>query len=236
MPIILRVDVDKPFGHSNLINKVKSKLSEDYWFPNFLPFKRNYLYHLEDFISVCNRENVRGLFYFRICTTPNEIIKKLLIDGGHKVGMHAENTRDYSTFTNELSNLTKLSSLTFDTFTKHGSGSLKLGKHHYAPYEPDKYREWAPKSNIQFPFGNEICAAAVDFTAIDGFFPKMFWLEREYRDSNIFEIKDLIEIAKTSVVPVLIHPCNFVSSSVVRNDFMDLIKQAKEANIDWILI
>ena len=236
MPLILRVDVDKPYGHSTIINKIKSKLSEDYWFPKFGPWHKNYLYHLEDFIQTCNKNSIPGLFYFRICTSPDAKIKKILQEGGHKPGVHAENTRDISTFKNELQHLKKISGLEFETFTKHGSGNLKLGKHHYAPYEPEKYLSWTDELNLQFPFGNEICSDKNDFKNQKNFYPKMFWLEREYRDPNFFDIEDLIEVAKNDIVPVLIHPCNFVTSEIVRNDFMNLIKLSKQAGIEWILI
>jgi len=236
MPLVLRVDVDKPYGNSNFYNSVRSKLSEDYWYPNFSLFKYNYLAQLDEFLNYCNKVSIKGYFYFRICTIPDENIKKLLKNGGHKAGMHAENTRNYDTFKNEYEKLLDLSNIKLDSFSKHGSGKIKLGKHHYAPYEPDKYIEWAKKLNISFPFGNDICSCAEDLKITDDYYPKIFWIEREYRNEHFKNLSKLIEVAKKEIVPILIHPSNFNSTAAVRNDFKELIQLAKEHNIDWVLL
>src|ERR1035438_3758167 len=96
MPLILRVDVDKPYGNSNLFTKIVSKLTEDYYFPKINSL---YLEHIADFIELCNSNNIRGYFYHRQCTIPNKKIIKMLMDGKHKYGLHAENTKSFETLT-----------------------------------------------------------------------------------------------------------------------------------------
>src|ERR1041385_3333452 len=100
MPLILRFDVDKPYGNAGLLRRVMSKLVEDYWFPRLDAF--GYLSHLAAFLRYCNEQKIQGLFYFRLCTLPNDEIKTLLKQGNHKVGFHAENTRSFETFSDEL--------------------------------------------------------------------------------------------------------------------------------------
>ena len=234
MPLILRVDVDKPYGRSNLANKIKSKLVEDYWFPK--ADSLNYLYHVEKFIEYCNSQNVIGYFYFRMCTMPNERIKKLLKEGNHKVGFHAEDTRSFETLNADINKFKSESHLTFDSFTKHGSGTYKLGKHHYPPYEPDKYFEWAKALELEYLFGNGICKNSKDLISINSFYPNMFWMEQEYRDENFFELNQVIEFSKENIVPILIHPCNFAASVIVKNDFKTLGEMARENNIKWIFL
>ncbi len=231
MPFILRVDVDKPYGRNNFINKIKSKLAEDYWFP----YANNYLHHLKDFLQFCNIQGISGNIYFRNCTTPDEETKKLLVKGKHRAGFHAENTRSFDTFNHELNSIKIRSGLKIDSFTKHGSGMLKLGKNHYPLYEPDKYLAWAEKTDLRFPFGNGICKKKEDLLPKNGFFPNMFWIERDYRDKNFFDLDMIVHHAINLTIPVLIHPCNYSASEIVKNDFKELTEIAKKKNVPWIL-
>lgn len=233
MSLILRVDVDKPYGHANLVRKVASKLTEDYWFPQFL-LKDKYLTHLVAFLELCNREKVQGFIYFRTCTHPDEKVLRLLNEGGHKIGFHAENTRSVETFSAELNSFKKsLSGCQVDSFTKHGSGTLKLGKHHYAPYEPDKYKKWATDLAIKYYFGNGICNSVDDLKCENSFWPNMFWIEREYRTDKFSQIDSLVSASVDNDVVALVHPCNFVTSAEVSNDFKDLIRLSKQKNVKW---
>ncbi len=233
MPFILRVDIDKPYGSSNLFQRIISKLREDYWFPKIDSL--GYLRHVEIFLDLCLSENISGNFYFRNCTAPNTKIIRLLEKGCHVVGLHAENTKTITTFSSELSDFKEISNKKeISTFSKHGSGIHKLGKNHYVPYEPEKYLEWADKLKISFPFGNDICTSEKDFLNRDIYFPKIFWIEREYRSSKLNSLEDIIKIAKDNIVPILIHPTNFCARRNVKNDFIKLIRLSKEADISWI--
>jgi hypothetical protein len=234
MALILRVDVDKPYGHSNLFYKLISKISEDFWFPT-LSFI--YLFHLENFLQYCNANEVKGIFYHRMCTLPSKKIKKLILEGKHKIGFHAENTRNLDTFSGELNLFkAKLNDLECISFSKHGSGVYKLGRFHYPPYEEEKYLDWSKYLHIKFPFGNGIAEKNEDFDSVNDFFDKMFWIEPEYRSKKLNKIEDIIEIAKHKDVPVLIHPCNFYSHKMVRDEFVKLVELAKQNKIEWVLV
>ncbi len=233
MSLILRVDVDKPYGNASLTRSIASKLSEDYWFPDRI-YKTRYLIHLAEFLGLCNKENIAGHIYFRMCTVPDEKIVELVKKGGHRIGFHAENTRSLETFSAEWNDFEEVvSPEKVSSFSKHGSGTLKLGKQHYAPYEPEKYKDWAMELNTRFYFGNGICKSIDDLIPKNDFYPNMFWIEREYRDNSFSGFDQLLKIAKNKDVPVLIHPCNYERSRVVANDFKELIKLSKENNIDW---
>ncbi|MDX2360094.1 MAG: hypothetical protein QNK23_04770 [Crocinitomicaceae bacterium] len=235
MPLILRVDVDKPYGNSNLINAVRSKLSEDYWYPDISVFNSNYLGQLAEFLKHCNRENVSGHFYFRHCTVPDQRIADLMNQGKHKAGIHAENTRSLETFKTEWESVAAKCEIELISFSKHGSGQLKLGKYHYAPYEPENYKEWAKELNVDFRFGNDICISTQDFMGEQDFYSKIFWIERDYRNEQFSDLESVVNCAKQNVVPILIHPSNYDSTPEVKEDFSKLISLAKENNVDWIL-
>lgn len=232
MSLILRVDVDKPYGRKTIARKIASKLTEDFWFPSFLAAK-TYLYHLKDFLRFCNNSGVRGHIYHRLCTLPDNATVELLRQGNHKLGFHAENTRNYETFYNELSEFRKRAPLPVESFTKHGSGELKLGKHHYAPYEPEKYKEWSLQSGVCFYFGNEICKNADELLHINGFYPAMFWIEPEYRSKGFADVNQVLDVAKKNDVVILIHPCNYDASELVANEFKTLVALAKNKGIEW---
>ena len=232
MALILRVDVDKPYGNASFLKRVFSKFSEDYI--NFNCKHLGYLTHLEEFILFCNKQNIPGYFYHRLCTLPTENILKLYKEGGHKIGLHAENTQEYDTFLNELQILEEKTGQKIESFTKHGSGELKLGKHHYPPYEPEKYKEWTVTTDCSFYFGNGIANSPISLLPQNNYFQNMFWVEPDYRHKNLKDISDLIKIAKKQDVPVLIHPCNFSGSKIVHNAFIQIIKMAEQENIKWI--
>jgi len=232
MALILRVDVDKPYGNSSLFKRILSKFSEDYI--TFYNPCLGYLSHLEKLLQFCNENKINGYFYFRLCTFPSAKITELIQSGGHKAGLHTENTRSSESFENELHAIRKRSDLSINTFTKHGSGELKLGKYHYAPYEPEKYSEWAENSGCGFHFGNMIATSASDFDCKNNFYSHMFWIDREYRKVTLKSVEEVIQIAKTRHVPVLIHPCEFNSSENAKNDLVKLVEYARQKNISWI--
>lgn len=233
MGLILRADVDKPYGHSNLLRRVASKLAEDYFsIPIIGSFK--YLSHLVEFLEYCNEQHIPGFIYHRACTAPNKKVRELLVSGGHKVCFHAENTRNFKTFSEELNSFKeKVKPLQVESFTKHGSGVLKLGKYHYPPYEPEKYMDWSGKVHTGFYFGNGICKTENDLYSQNNFFPNMFWMERDCRDAQFSDLQKLLDAAKKQDVVVLIHPCNFHTSKIVSDDFKLLVNLSKKQNVNW---
>lgn len=233
MSLILRVDVDKPFGNSNLFTKIASKFIEDY-LGHISTKTPGYLSHQIRFLEYCNSENVPGFFYYRMCTIPNQKVIQLMEKGGHKFGLHAENTRSFETLGFELDQLRKkISPIPVETFSKHGSGVLKLGKNHYPKYEPQNYIEWSEKLKCAYPFGNDIPKNGDDLIEKNNFYPCVFWIEPEYRFSEFNSIEQLIDVAKTKRVPILIHPENFDRENFVKDEFKKLVKRAKEENIQW---
>jgi len=230
MAIILRIDVDKPFGVNGLANRIKSKIAEDYF---CIGKSFGYLSHLRKLINVCNENNVTGHFYFRICTLPTNDIIELLKKGNHIIGLHAENTNNYDTFSNEFDIVNKHFNGELYDFTKHGSGKLKLGKFHYPPYEPEKYIEWAKKKNTKYILGNGIVQNENDFVKQNDIYQNMFWLEHDYRNANFNDINVVIELATSLTVPIIMHPCSFDADIEVYKDFQKLISAVKSQGISW---
>lgn len=234
MSLLLRVDVDKPYGRKNIAEKIKSKLKEDYWFPQVDTW--GYLNPTEKFLIYCNHNNVKGVFYHRNCTVPNKKVTALLKAGHHELGFHAENTRTPDTFRDELELFRKKTGgMEVRSFTKHGSGQIKIGRYHYPPYEPEKYKVWAKALNLGYYYGNEIAASSADFENNPAFYPKMFWIHGDYRHPELGSIEEIVKIAKQCDVPVIIHPSNFIANPQVNRDFKKLVELAREQSVSWEL-
>ena len=233
MGLILRVDVDKPYGRKTIVEKVKSKLRENYWFPMIGAL--GYLQPTLHFLEYLNKNDISGTFFHRNCTVPDEKVVKLLKEGNHAIGFHAENTKNLGTFQEELLQFRKnIFDLECNSFTKHGSGDIKLGKNHYAPYEPEKYRDWARQLQLNYNFGNGICVTAGDFEIEGDFYPSMFWIHRDYRNDKFNDLTMLVEAAKKTDIPVVIHPSNFTADLQVAGDFRRLVDLAGEHQVPWI--
>lgn len=232
MPLILRVDVDKPYGHHTFLKRLISKLGEELYFPKikFL----GYLHNAKLLLDFCNEHEIPALWYFRNCTLPKPSMISALEAAGHTIGFHAENTRTIKTFKSELRYFEKKSRLEIRHFTKHGSGKLTLGRHHFAPYEPDKYLDWAERLNINFSFGNGIATSFEDLKPVDNFYQSMFWLELNYRSDSFHRIEGVIEFAKDNVVVLVIHPSNFLTDMRVKSELLRIVKLAEKNSIVWL--
>lgn len=232
MSILFRVDVDKPLGHHNLLAKIGSKLSEDL----HISVRKHpqYLFHLKEMLRFLNERNVQAFFYFRLMTLPDSETMALLKSGNHSYGYHIENTRSFETFKNEIEKFNQ-AGFHSNHFTKHGSGSYKLGRFHYAPYEPLKYLEWADKLNLTFYSGNDIPKCQEDlYDKRNHFYTNVFWGESNYRDKNFNNVEDFVDAALYKDVIFLTHPENFYTHKNVKNDVENMISRAKSKNTNWI--
>ena len=141
MALIVRIDVDRPYGKSPFLRHVFSRVGSDYYFPRIQAF--GYLRELEVILQMLNAANVRSHIFFRRCTLPSKPVFDLLDAGGHEIGLHLENSRSYDSFLHEKALLERFVGRPVVSVSKHGSGKHKYGFHHYAPYEPDNYILWA---------------------------------------------------------------------------------------------
>src|SRR5688572_25793367 len=99
MALIVRIDVDRPYGRSGLSRHILSRLSSDYYFPKIEIF--GYLDELKWMLGVLNEHGARAYAFFRRCTLPSHPVLDLLEEGRHESGLHLENSRSYATFASE---------------------------------------------------------------------------------------------------------------------------------------
>jgi hypothetical protein len=223
MALIVRIDVDRPYGKEPLARHVLSRISSDLFFPAVQAF--GYLAELKIMLGMLNNASASAHVFFRRCTRPSKEVLTLMEEGGHLVGLHLENSRSFETFAEEKQFIERHTGQTVRAVSKHGSGRFKYGYHHFAPYEPDKYLDWARKSGMNLFFGNVEDPSIVPQIRADGFasYPSAFWLEPAWRDTERFTIDWLTNQAGTRDVVLLVHPDNVLADAKLTKQFESLI-------------
>jgi hypothetical protein len=224
MALIIRLDVDRPYGAQPLARHILSRVSSDLCFPRVAAF--GFLAELKTMLNMLNEAGVQSYVFFRRCTLPSESILELLDAGGHQIGLHLENSRSFTTFLDETWRLEHHTNCKVLALSKHGSGGGKFGRCHYAPYEPGKYVEWARRTSMRLFLGNleDPTLAPEDGGCGLTVFPSAFWLEPHWRDTKRFTVNWLVEQAQFRNIVLLVHPENVLSDEQLTSDFKMLIR------------
>ena len=173
-----------------------------------------------------NEANARSYAFFRRCTLPSPPIMELLNAGRHEIGLHLENSRSLTTFLEEKQIVERHVGKPVLAMSKHGSGGAKFGFHHYAPYEPERYIDWARQSRMQLFLGNLQDPSVESKQDGDGlsFFPAAFWLETPWRETDKFPVDWLLDHARRRDIVLLVHPENVLGDPGLVSDFKKLIR------------
>ena len=222
MALILRIDVDRPYGKQGIIRHVASRLRSDYYFPVIQRLR--YLDELKIILTLLNARRLAAFVFFRKCTLPSAEVKDLMSAGGHIYGLHLENSRTIDTFRNEHLYLQNCLHSPIETFSKHGSGKHRYGRNHYAPYEPQKYVDWGRELGLKLFFGNWEDPSIepvkeVSFT----YFPSAYWLEPHWRSGEQYNIRWLMSESIRRDIVLMLHPDNVTSSKQIMDEFITVL-------------
>jgi hypothetical protein len=223
MALIIRIDVDRPYGRRPLVRHFLSRLSSDLYFPKLAGF--GFLAELEMMLGWLNEAKARAYVFFRRCTLPSKPLLARLEAGRHEIGLHLENSRSFDTFREEIRIIEDHFGKKVLAVSKHGSGGSKFGFHHYAPYEPERYVEWAQRTSMRLFLGN-LQDPTVEPTQVHNglrVFPSAFWLEPHWRDTHKFTVDWLLERARHQDIVLLVHPENVLADRMLVDDFKRLI-------------
>src|SRR5262249_62263404 len=99
MAVMIRIDVDRPYGKRPLLRHSLSRCSSDLFFPPIAAL--GYLRELEEMLQILSEREARAYVFFRRCTLPSDRIIELLEQGHHEIGLHLENSRSFETFQTE---------------------------------------------------------------------------------------------------------------------------------------
>jgi hypothetical protein len=219
MALILRIDVDRPYGTQGFVRHFASRLASDFYLPRMN--RLGYLDELATILKILNNRGKSAYVFFRKCTYPTPQICRLMQEGGHQFGLHLENSRSEATFNGELRSLERRLNQQIKSFSKHGSGRMRLGLHHYPPYEPERYLPWAKNAGLKNFFGNlenPETPQQQDSEFVQ--FPSAFWLEPSWRDAIRFPIDWLLSEAGKRDVVLLMHPDNVTASASIMREFL----------------
>ncbi|SRR6266581_944489 len=224
MALIIRIDVDRPYGRRPLARHILSRLSSDLYFPKVAGF--GFLTELRIMLDWLNQEGARAHVFFRRCTLPSNSIIESLDSGGHEIGLHLENSRSLESFMVEKQIVERHVVRKVSAFSKHGSGGAKYGFHHYPTYEPRRYVEWAKLASMRLFLGNQQDPSIESTNAGEGLlvFPAAFWLEPHWRDTKKFTVDWLLDHAQYRDIVLLVHPENILADAGLVVDFKRIIK------------
>ena len=225
MALIVRIDVDRPYGKHPVARHVLSRLSADFFFPAIETF--GYLAELNQLLRMLNDEKARAYIFFRRCTLPSKGILKLIDQGGHEIGLHLEDSRSFETFLREKTLLERHIGRSVFAVSKHGSGRSKYGRYHHVPYEPHKYLEWARHARMSLFLGNLEDPALMPTNGAEHLiaYPSAFWLEPSWRDTDRYPVEWLLREASARDVVLLVHPDNLLENPQLTDQFAQLIKR-----------
>ena len=224
MALLIRIDVDRAYGRRPPVRHFLSRLSSDLYFPRVSGL--GFLAELQTMLMWLNEERARAYVFFRRCTLPSRSVLELLDVGRHEIGLHLENSRSFATFQEEKQILAHHVGRKVLAVSKHGSGGARFGFYHYAPYEPERYVEWARQVSMRLFLGNLQDPSLEPTKAGNGLlvFPSAFWLEPPWRDTKQFTIDWLLDRARQRDVVLLVHPENVLAHPGLVADFKKLIR------------
>ncbi len=228
MALIVRIDVDCPYGKQGLLRHIASRVASDYCLPRMTWLR--YLDELKTILCILNANGKIAHVFFRKCTYPTAEVCELMEIGGHQFGLHLENSRSAETFREEHCALEQILGRRVVEFSKHGSGRLHLGRHHFAPYEPQRYLPWARQAGMKVFFGNHEdpeLRPLQDRELL--FYPSAFWLEPYWRDTKKFPMEWLLREAAERDVVMLLHPDNVTASHEIMREFLMAIETLETA-------
>lgn len=225
MALIIRLDIDRPYGRRPFARHVLSRISSDFYFPRIQAL--SHLRELEVILDILRRAESRAYLFFRRCTFPSHTLMNALDRDGHKIGLHLEDSRNFETFCEEKQAIEQYFGRAVVAFSKHGSGRHKYGWKHHAPYEPDKYIEWARKAGMTLFLGNLEDPTMTQYTFEQQVlvFPSAFWLEPSWRDTSRYCVEWLEEEALHRDIVLLVHPENIVDNPELLNHFSRIISK-----------
>ncbi len=223
MALIVRIDVDRPYGKHPITRHLLSRISSDLYFPKVEAF--GYLDELKKMLLLLNERKARSYVFFRQCTLPSEPILRLMEEGSHEIGLHLENSRSFETFLAEKQTLESHVGKPVLSMSKHGSGVFKYGRRHYAPYEMDRYIDWARRVHMKTIFGNLEDPSITPLDEAGGLvcFPSAFWLEPHWRNTMKFPDDWLFTQARERDTVLLVHPENVLENPRISQSFIRMI-------------
>ena len=220
MAIILRIDVDNPYGYHTFWRKVLNYLALNYNFPKIDAL--GYLSHLNSLLRDLEERDVPATFFFKTTTIPNIEMRSRILEM-HEVGFHAVRTRSFQEFLKDFQKVNKAFKGLVSGLSKHGSGEWVGERGHTPEYDPERCIRYAKRLGLKYFSGNGE-DPRVEATVVDGivYYPSAFWISRRRRKPQ-FTIEWLLEESLRRDIVVLLHPHEWATRSQARRDYERIV-------------
>jgi hypothetical protein len=224
--VSLRIDVDNPFGYTNLFKKALNRISLDY---DIVPRWNGigYLQHARQMLYYLNKKGVPATWFFRNITAPSSKLLGEFKRSEYELAFHSERTRTHADFRQELREWEARFAMKPDGFSKHGSGDLKLSRKHDREYDAEKFIEYATKERLKYFSGNGT-NFRMSFENRDGllYIPALFWLDNPTLHEPSVSMGEVVEYSKNNPLIVLVHPIRWIMQEDVRKRFEFLLENS----------
>ena len=221
MAILLRVDVDNPYGYKTFREKTLNYLALKYDFPKIDTL--GYLRYLKILLKDLEERGITATFFFKTTTIPktnlrNQILKK------HEVGFHAVRTRTFNEFSKDFNKVNIAFKGEVYGMSKHGSG-IWVGKEkrHTREYNVSRCIKYAKKLGLKYFSGNDE-DPRMEKTVVNGiiYYPSAFWINKKRRKPQ-FTIEWLIEESSRKDIVVLLHPYEWATQYQIYRDYEKIV-------------
>ena len=221
MAIILRIDVDNPYGYENFQLKALNFLALNYGFPGVETL--GYLKYLKLLLTDLEDRGIRATFFFKAKTIPRSRELRSTILERHEVGFHAVRTDNFKAFLEDFQRVNRTFEGKVTGLSKHGSGAWKGERGHTWRYDPERCIEYARRLGLRYFSGNgENPREEVKLVRGVLYYPSAFWVNRKRRAPE-FTVEWLIEETQTRDIVVLFHPYEWGTNSQVRSDYEKIV-------------
>lgn len=235
MVIAVRIDVDNPFGLATKYRRLLNRISINYGLVPKLS-QLGYLDNAMKLLQHLGNNGIRATWFFRTVSTPTKTLLRHFSDLNQDLGLHAEQTSNFETFSNEVRLWERRCGRKPTGFTKHGSGELKLSRKHDPSYTPEKLVDFGRRAGLSFFLGNDH-QYLNSFSEHDGFFyaPSVFWLDRTTLYGDSFSLNSIIEAAASNPIIVLLHPVWFAQRKEVSENLERLMDKCVFSTVEDVL-
>jgi hypothetical protein len=149
------------------------------------------------------------------------------------INVHVEKTQSFESFKSEVQEWEQRCKTKATGFTKHGSGMLKLSRHHDAQYDPRAFIEYGKKLGLRYFVGNSPDLDA-QFEYEDDFIyvPSVYWIDRISIHPAEYDIDHLVKDAESRPTVVLMHPIWWAWKNDVRERFDQILDKAEFISLE----
>ena len=225
MAIILRIDVDNPYGYQTFLRKALNYLALNYDFPKIE--RIGYLQYLKQLLEDLEERDVPATFFFKATTIPKKETR-LRILKMHEVGFHAVRTESFQEFLKDFQKVNNAFKGLIFGLSKHGSGEWVGERSHTSEYDPERCIQYAKRLGLKYFSGNGE-DPRVEAMVVDGivYYPSAFWVNRRRRKAS-FTIEWLVDESERRDVVVLLHPYEWAVFNSVKQDYERIISKGNK--------